>query len=177
MSVSTLANATLIDNGDYSTDTESGLDWLDWSLTVDKTQAEALAMYGSAGWRIATQVETTGLIENFFGIRFGTAENIILDSKKNSAVYTTSFVALFGNTIKRYTVSAVTIEGEGMFAVDATYNKLYSKDTRYNYASIDYSSYNFGVPLVKANAVSEPAIISLFALGFVGIGFARRRQS
>ncbi|MFQ3170790.1 MAG: hypothetical protein ACI9DG_000814 [Oleispira sp.] len=34
-----------------------------------------------------------------------------------------------------------------------------------------------GVALVKIAAVSEPAIIALFTLGLVGIGFARRRQS
>jgi hypothetical protein len=40
LSVSTLANATLIDNGYYSTDTESGLDWFDWTETLNDTQAE-----------------------------------------------------------------------------------------------------------------------------------------
>jgi hypothetical protein len=67
LSVSTLANATLIDNGDYTTDTESGLDWLDWTKTWDYTQSEALDEFGGAGWRIATATEANGLIDNQFG--------------------------------------------------------------------------------------------------------------
>jgi hypothetical protein len=57
LSVSTLANATLIDNGDYTTDTESGLDWLDWTETLSDTQSEALAEFSGDGWRIATATE------------------------------------------------------------------------------------------------------------------------
>jgi hypothetical protein len=68
LSVSTLANATLIDNGDYTTDTESGLDWLDWTKTLNYTQSEALDEFGGAGWRIATATEADGLMDIQFGV-------------------------------------------------------------------------------------------------------------
>ncbi len=62
LSVSTLANATLIDNGDYTTDTESGLDWLDWTETMNDTQAEVLLEFSGDVWRIASASEAQDLL-------------------------------------------------------------------------------------------------------------------
>jgi hypothetical protein len=174
MSVSTLANATLIDNGDYSTDNESGLDWLDWTLTVDKTQEEALTMYGSAGWRTATQAEATKLMENFFGITIGSSPAFLAWSDPAYAANNALFVGLLGASGGQFTAHA-TLEGFGLVGVDKAY--IYSGHAVEFFGASGFSAGYAGIALVKAADVSEPAIITLFALGFVGIGFARRRQS
>jgi hypothetical protein len=173
MSVSTLANATLIDNGDYSTDNESGLDWLDWTLTVDKTQAEALTMYGSAGWRTATPAEATKLMENFFGITIGSSPAFLANGDPAYAANNALFVGLLGATGGQVTAHA-TLEGFGLVGVDSAF--IYSGHGDF-FKTPGFSAGYAGIALVKAADVSEPAIITLFALGFVGIGFARRRQS
>jgi hypothetical protein len=188
LSVSTLANATLIDNGDYTTDTESGLDWLDWTLTKNKTQAEALAQFSGAGWRIATGIEARGLLNDFFGTDFhGPQEYYDTSSVLDYTVLFPQFIGLFGATTDPTPVNSfgtfARIDGHSLFGAQ---NRLvYFPNTAFPYGyhpnnPSGYLSRRYdwmGVALVKAAAVSEPAIITIFALGFAGIGFARRRQS
>lgn len=57
------ARAALIDNGDFTTDDVSGLDWLDLSLTDGMTFALAEATY--AGWSLASSAQFAGLIAQF----------------------------------------------------------------------------------------------------------------
>jgi hypothetical protein len=168
------ANATLIDNGDYSTDNESGLDWLDWTLTADKTQAEALTLYSSAGWRIATTSEAVGLIENHFDVGIVGGGLAYGGSVVNLQAKHTQFASLFGVTYLSG-LSYSKIEGFGLIGSDGS--NVFAGYLPANYGSFNQHAYYMGVALVKAAAVSEPAIIALFALGVVGIGFARRRQS
>jgi hypothetical protein len=173
LSVSTLANATLIDNGDYSADTVSGLDWLDWTLTRDKTQTEALAQFGGAGWRMATSTEAVGLMENHFDVDVlgGFANG---NAIQDLAIKHDQFVALFGIThLSDRTYSK--IEGIGLIGSDG--HNVLAGYLNANYGGTNQHAYYMGVALVRAAAVPEPAIIALFALGLVGIGFARRRQS
>jgi hypothetical protein len=176
LSFSTLANATLIDNGDYSTDTESGLDWLDWTLTIDKTQAEALAVYGSEGYRLATLIETQELlytlfehpptIRNYFNIPRGSPyrSKIKPFAEQFGETYITSF----------YQASYATLPDHGIFG--ASPSRIYSGHNPRIYGNDDYKSMTSGIALVKVADVSEPAIITIFVLGFVGIGFTRRRR-
>jgi hypothetical protein len=174
MSVSTLANATLIENGDYSTDTESGLDWLDWSRTVNKTQSEALAMFSVAGWRPATGSEARVMIENYFNVHFNNSqflrEEYIPGFNRLSYLFELTVGATHPGS------SFAVVEGYGAYGVRGMQGLINEFDPVV-IGAVGYSNEFIGVALVKASAVSEPAIITLFALGFVGIGFARRRQS
>jgi hypothetical protein len=179
LSVSTLANATLIDNGDYTTDTESGLDWLDWTKTLNYTQSEALDEFGGAGWRIATATEADGLMD----IQFGVADyvNTGMANQSEFVNYAQSYIPFrefIGITDARSHIlgSYATIEGVGLYGVG--YNGAFRGfDPHNQFKMVDNRIYFAGVALVKVATVSEPAFIALFALGLVGIGFARRRQS
>ena len=55
------ANAAIIDNGSYTTDTESGLDWLDVTLSINRSYSDVSSQFGSGGdfegWRYATGIE------------------------------------------------------------------------------------------------------------------------
>jgi hypothetical protein len=177
MSVSSLANATLIDNGDYSTDNESGLDWLDWTLTKDKTQAEALTLYSSEGWRIATKSEALSLMDNIYGVDLDSApyNYIAMTTVADYAAKTALFESMLGSTTGSLSNTYATIEGVGLFGIDP--GTIYGASTPLYFGATDFKSWAMGVALVKKVAVPEPAIIALFGLGLVGIGLARRRQS
>ena len=176
LSVSTLANATLIDYGDYTTDTESGLDWLDWTETNDMTQSGALALFSGEGWRIATANEAVELLENHFDVVIGGSNDVLKQYIDDFTDLKLEFLQLFG-ALQGGGSSTAAIVGFGLIGVDDYRVKggIYQIHSEV-YGGINYSSVNTGVPLVRVTDVSEPAIIALFALGLVGIGFARRRQ-
>ena len=177
LSVSTLANATFIDNGDYTTDTESGLDWLDWTETLNDTQAEALAEFSDDDWRIATAMEATDLLERYFGVSFLGSSHIVPGDIPNYAANMSTFVPLFGTTAQGGYLT-MNIEGAGLFGIAADYylQANYAPYLPNGYGGIGYKDTSSGVALVKTSVVTEPAIITIFALGFVGIGYARRRR-
>jgi hypothetical protein len=172
LSVSTLANATLIDNGDYTTDTESGLDWLDWTETKGMTEIGALTQFSEAGWRAATGIEAGGLLENFFGDGYGPGEYTVgANNIPDYAQVKITFAQLVGvtNPDNVQVQGTYMLAGTGLYGVDNT--------TMFKGLQGYYPSWNqSGIALVRATTVSEPAIIALFALGLVCIGFARRRQ-
>jgi hypothetical protein len=168
------ANAALIDNGYFSTDNESGLDWLDWTLTTNKMQHQALAQYSGAGWRVATGAEAHALMFNHFGLVVNGVGEASGNASASFDADRARFNQLFGTTWNRGD-SRATIVGYGVVGVSNYY-----MHAGYNPGGI-YGAYNqrgfgIGVALVKVAAVSEPAIIALFGLGLVGIGFARRKR-
>ena len=63
------ASAALIDNGTYTTDTDSGLDWLDLTETTGITRDNLLPQMVSGGqfeeWRYATSAEVVALWTNW----------------------------------------------------------------------------------------------------------------
>jgi hypothetical protein len=172
LSVSTLANATLIDNGDYSTDTESGLDWLDWTETKNMTQIEALSQFSGAGWRAATGDEASGLMENFFldGLAVGITGNISIPmhaSLKFTFAQLLGVTNNWGNDMNTYA-----LVGTGLYGIDDNYVFNGFSGVGTYQSRITWG----GIALARATAVPEPAIITLFTLGLAGIGFARRRR-
>ena len=128
LSVSTLANATLIDNGDYTTDTVSGLDWLDWTKTLNYTQSEALDEYSVAGWRIATEAEAKGLILNhFMYTMLDQNGRVLTDSINDFYMKHGQFAALFGTTLVNPNFSIAEgshaiIEGVGLIGSEYSRN-------------------------------------------------------
>lgn len=62
-----IATAAIIDNGTFTTDTTSGLDWLDLTETVNMTYNDVIADAAFVGWRYATVAEVTIFFESFGG--------------------------------------------------------------------------------------------------------------
>jgi hypothetical protein len=177
LSISTLANAELVDNDFYTTDTESGLDWLDWTETNGMTQSGALALLSGEGWRIATANEAVELLENHFDVVIGGSNDVLKQYIDDFTDLKLEFLQLFG-ALHGGGSSSAAIVGFGLIGVDdyRVIGGIYRIHSEV-YGGNNYSSVNTGVPLVRATDVSEPAIIALFALGLFGIGFVRRRQS
>ena len=66
----TLASANLIDHGSFSTDTATGLEWLDVTATAGLSYAAVKSGAGgwvSNGWRYATQAEISELFATHVG--------------------------------------------------------------------------------------------------------------
>jgi hypothetical protein len=67
--VSINVNALLIDNGSYTTDIDTELDWLDASYTIGKNYYEASAGFDThldGGWRYATVAEVDNIFSKLF---------------------------------------------------------------------------------------------------------------
>ena len=92
-------HATLIDRSGYTTDSESGLDWLDENLTAGLTYTEATTRY--SGWRPATNAEVENLFWKAFdgfyptrtdGTSYGADPTVYPDNQIDA----TNFLNLFG---------------------------------------------------------------------------------
>jgi hypothetical protein len=92
-------HAALIDKGGYTTDSESGLDWLDENLTAGLTYTEATTRY--SGWRPATNAEVEDLFWKAFdgfaptradGSSYGGDEGVYPDNE----IDVINFFNLFG---------------------------------------------------------------------------------
>ena len=68
-SVASVSSAAIIDNGFYTTDTSTGLHWLDVTETRNRSYNDISGELVSGGeyenWRFATQAEFEGLLINF----------------------------------------------------------------------------------------------------------------
>jgi len=68
----TASTAGFFDHGDYLTDTHSGLDWKDATLTVNRSYNDVSSQLGAGGefegWRYATMNEFVSLIKNYTGL-------------------------------------------------------------------------------------------------------------
>ena len=58
------AQAALVDNGFFTTDSSAQIDWLDLTATAGMTSSAALA--ANSGWRLATNGEVEGLFATAF---------------------------------------------------------------------------------------------------------------
>lgn len=99
-SLSFASSAAIIDSGSFFTDTDTDLQWLDVTETVNRSYSDISAQFGTggeyAGWRYATRNEFVSLLESWTGI----------SGAVNSQVFTTGttpsvdgLVTLFGSTL------------------------------------------------------------------------------
>lgn len=69
--MSTSMNAAIIDNDTYTTDTDTGLHWLDLTKTAHMSVNQILSSFYPGGqfegWRYATELEIVGLFDAFGG--------------------------------------------------------------------------------------------------------------
>ena len=98
------ANAKLIDHGTYTTDTVSGLDWLDVTATVSRPSQDISQLFDSgeefAGWRYATEIEFYTLVSNASDTRITPNEHFaspLPEVNRHSAAE--DLIALLGNTV------------------------------------------------------------------------------
>ncbi len=179
LSICSFANAGIVNNGSYTT--VDGLDWLDWTLTQDLTQSEALA--ANLGWRPATLIEMESMMNTMF------STSLTYDTKgidwnlagvANASTLKSSFIALFGETGSNNSTFA-TVEGLGIVGFDALAYAGFGRTGRNTliYSDIGYRSSWTGVAMVRSGfSVPEPSTLAIFALGMIGLASRRfKKQS
>lgn len=67
LAFSSISNALIVDNGDWTIDTASGLDWLDLTFTDDMSVDEALSTFANDGWQLATEEQFHLMFDQFVG--------------------------------------------------------------------------------------------------------------
>ncbi|MCW9057201.1 MAG: VPLPA-CTERM sorting domain-containing protein [Gammaproteobacteria bacterium] len=195
--LSTSANAALIDNVTYTTDTATGLDWLDLNLTNTTSYNNALASLPDQGWRYATSADVMGLFSVAFDGYYDTNTYGYSSSTEGAyadqAVDSAAFQALFGLTeVGSFssTSGLVNYTGSyGFFMDEGNVLRLmgtYQDNTGYidvyrNYQAGYRAEHAYGwigTYMVRdTTVVPVPAAVWLFGSGLIGLaGFARRKK-
>lgn len=97
------AEATIIDRGDYLTDTSSGLDWLDVNKTVNMTRTQVRLQLRSGGnydgWRFASGIEFNELISNYTGTHINPTNYGNVEHSDNKIF---GLIGMLGSTCETY---------------------------------------------------------------------------
>ena len=186
--------AALVGNGTYTSDTASGLDWLDLDLTFEMSMGDALT--ANSGWRLASEAEVSVLFEQVFpnfvetngncypgpscgtsDTNYGAPTEIIGDMQY--------FHSLFG-----YREFSGILQARGMYfdAINPTVvrsmgaqggsasAKVYGMD--FTWAVDDsYSAVGIGSYLVRSSVVPIPAAVWLFGSALACLGWMKRKQT
>lgn len=188
-------NAALIDNGNTTLDTNTGLEWLDLNITDDMAASDIYSDVGgymSIGFRSATSSEiislwgSAGIISNY--------EQLNPNDQwyTNNTTEVLAFMGLFGTT-GGYSDSYgnTYLYSHGLYQnpvanayTEATIILLTSatgtQNTSADFAQMDYFISEdpdwMGHYLVRTSTVPVPASIWLFGSGLIGLaGFCRRK--
>lgn len=175
------AAASLIqDNGTFTT--INGLDWLDWPITENMTQSNAID--SNPGWRAATAQEATEMLNTMFEATLVYDSSNLLEGIShlaNGTYLVDRFRQMFGvMDINGGLFSSAHIDGYGTIGISPSSSSNLANINifnGYNAASSghpDFSRLRIGVALVR-QSVPEPSTLAIFALGLIGLGIGRSR--
>jgi hypothetical protein len=168
-----VANAVLIDNDSYTTDTVTGLDWLDWTATVNMSESDALA--ANVGYILATDSELRNLWDTAFNTSFSSNSSLTRVDCSTHCWQTQEgidFRALFGNT-EGGNNTGVTLKDYGLYALGS---RIYAGEANAD-KMLGLASSRFGIGLVKnTTVVPEPATLAIFVLSLMGLASRRFKK-
>jgi len=186
------ASAALVDNGGYTTDTNSGLEWLDLSSTTGLSMEAALA--ANSGWRYAANSEVENIFLQLFDGYYDTHPNGFSNSADGAyadqLADVNNFRSLFGVTQSgfnyptsfRFTLGLYEDEAGIIRAMGTAF---YTNPNQTAIEGLDFNSVydtttafnGRGTFLVRTSAVPIPAAVWLFGSALAGLGWMRRRPT
>jgi hypothetical protein len=192
LSYSSFSQAILIDNGSTTVDTATNLEWLDVTATLGESYNSVIGGFGgyiADGYSVATTSQLCVLF-GALGDSIANCPDAGVDIL--AAANVAEFLYKFGDTtvsqpgyagtvgwydsgyvLSHGTVGLGCIEGSAMNIACAGNNVAWTDGA---WDSDRRRHPLVGGWLVRVASVPEPAIIALFTLGLVGIGFARRKR-
>lgn len=187
---STQLEAAISHSGMFTTDSTTGLDWLDLEHTLDKSFDEVSVLLGAGIFvdlRFATEAEVIELVNN---TGFNPAATIGSDTDGTvNDDYLSNLVMFLGSTgaepelefSKGFT--STVISGQRRYVElydtmqdnDGTFDYVYSNDTLISLSSVGQST--IASFLVRDGvAIPEPTALTLAALGLLGMSYRRKRS-
>ena len=180
------ASASLVDNGSFTTDTVSGLDWLDISDTTGMSWEEAPENY--SGWRHATNPEVEDLFAQSFDGYYDTnalgssysSEGAYADQGEDIILFNDLFGFSFLNPGINQSSFASYKDEDGLVTLMGTYENFYQNHFNYviglefdgEYSETDTG--NYGVFLVRTSVIPVPPALLLFGSALASLGWLRR---
>lgn len=186
-------NAALIDHGSHVHDTTSGLDWLKLDATIGRTYSQVTGELSSGGffegWQYATGSEWENLLfgQGFGAMSCGDGRNFCGMVTTDSGDAALKLMNLIGR-VPSFSSHYPYANSLGMLAdIDGDsgehwVTQLFVDDFngfRTAWATTFFTTKTHepvvGSWLVRPASVSEPAMFSLFVLGFAGLWSVRRQ--
>lgn len=195
------AQAILIDNGVTTRDTDTNLDWLDLTQSINRSYNDVAGQFGVggdyAGWRHASVAEVTTLFLNagaasttggYTTTNNAAAHTIVsllgstFPSSRPTYDYTYGLTATDFDATRKYLAIALFCNSSLRVTTCTSINGGGHNDLGFIGATIGRLAVTDALPevgnfLVRVSTqVPEPTTLALFAISFAGLGVARTRR-
>ncbi len=186
LSFSLSSNAAFLDKGDYFADTDSGLDWLKLDQTFSAYSYNAMILEQGdlgafQGWIYASFSQINSLFDNAGGA--GVYDGQAGWNTTQAVAQALAQVWVGGNgQFQRQFITGESPSNNGRHAVGEINSLSYNNGLAYMFSGLnhgekrDNSIFAHSHALVRVSNVPEPSVITLFAVGILGLGFVRRRK-